>query len=345
MQKPKTKQFDKTAKNREGWLKGLAPFIALAVLLILNALFVKNFAAIEIKDGRLYGSIIDIFHRATPVLLVAIGMTLVIATKGIDLSVGAVMAIAGTVSAILLTQTALPVPAIILIGLVVGAICGMWNGSLVAYLKIQPIIATLILMVAGRGIAQLLTDGQKVTFESKAFEFIGTGSILGLPATIYISAVVFIIAAFLARKTVLGTYIEAVGGNQTAADYCGVNTAHVKLFVYTFCGLCAALAGMIATADIKVADASNVGMYLELDAILAVVIGGTLFSGGRFNLSGTVAGALLIQALATGILMKGLGVEYARIVKAAAVIIICFVQTEYFRSFVSRLLDRRRLPV
>ncbi|HPP75368.1 MAG TPA: ABC transporter permease, partial [Armatimonadota bacterium] len=105
MQKPKTKQFDKTAKNREGWLKGLAPFIALAVLLILNALFVKNFAAIEIKDGRLYGSIIDIFHRATPVLLVAIGMTLVIATKGIDLSVGAVMAIAGTVSAILLTQT------------------------------------------------------------------------------------------------------------------------------------------------------------------------------------------------------------------------------------------------
>jgi simple sugar transport system permease protein len=306
-------------------------------------LLIPNFAKIEIKDGRLFGAMIDILHRGTPVMLLAIGMTLVIATRGIDLSVGAVMAIAGAVSAILLTRTAMPVGCIVLAALGVAVVAGLWNGLLVAYIRIQPIVATLILMVAGRGLAQLLTDGQIITFESKPFEFIGTGSLLYLPFTVFIAAGIFAVTLFFTKKTITGTYIEAVGGNETASEYSGINASRVKLFVYAFSGLCAGLAGLIATADIKAADASHVGLYLELDAILAVVIGGTLFSGGKFNLAGSIIGALVMQTLTTGILMKGIGVEYTLVVKALTVILVCFIQSPSFRKTLSGIIPRPRL--
>jgi len=296
------------------------------LLLVLNVLFIPHFAHFEVKEGRLFGALIDILHRATPVMLLAIGMTLVIATRGIDLSVGAVMAITGAISAVLLNKAELSVGQIIIAALGVSTAAGLWNGALVGYLGIQPIVATLILMVAGRGLAQLVTNGQIITVDNKTFEYIAAGGLLYLPFTVFIAAGISAVAFFLSRKTVIGTFIEAVGGNETAAMYSGINAALVKLFVYGFSGLCAGVAGLIAASDIKAADASHAGLYLELDAILAVVIGGTLFTGGRFSLLGSIIGALIIQTLTTGILMRGIGVEYTLVVKAVAVLVICFIQ-------------------
>ncbi len=323
---PKIRQFPQEA----------LPLAALMALVAINLVLVPNFGRIEIKDGRLFGAMIDILLRAAPVMLIAAGMTLVIATRGIDLSVGAVMAIAGAVSAVLLTQRGLPVWMVVIIGLAVSVVAGVWNGALVAYMGIQPIVATLILMVAGRGLAQLLTDGQIVTFENRAFEYIGGGYLLGLPFPVFIAAGVFAFSLILARKTIIGAYIEAVGGNETASIYSGINAKLVKVFVYAFCGACAGMAGLIAAADIKAADPSRVGLYVELDAILAVVIGGTAFTGGRFSLSGSMLGALMIQTLTTGILMKGIGFEYTLVIKAIIVVLACLLQSTAVRDMVVR---------
>lgn len=310
------------------------PLAAFLALIAYNLAFTSNFGLIEIKDGRLFGTIIDIFHRAVPVILLALGMTLVMATRGIDLSVGAVMAIAGAIAAILLANTTISVPSVVLISLAAAVVCGLWNGVLVAYLRIQPIVATLVLMVAGRGIAQLMTDGQIIPVKNGAFAFIGNGSLMMLPFTIFIAAGVALFTYFITRKTVAGPYIEAVGGNETASVLSGINAISVKLFVYAFCGLCAGIAGLIATADIKAADVSQVGLNLELDAILAVVIGGTLFTGGRFSLLGSIVGALIIQTLTTTILMN-VGVEYTLVVKAVAVILVCVIQSQAFKERLS----------
>jgi simple sugar transport system permease protein len=316
---------------------------ALVLLVSICAAAIPGFARIEIRDGRLFGALIDIMHRGTPVILLAIGMTLVIATRGIDLSVGAVMAIVGAVAALCVSGTHIPVYSIVLIALGVSIVAGLWNGVLVALFRIQPIVATLILMVAGRGLAQLLTGGQIVTIENHTFESIAVGSIFMLPTTIYIAALVLLAAFFIARRTVVGPYIEAVGANETASEYSGINVRLVKLFVYAFSGFCCGIAGLIATADIKAADPTHCGMYLELDAVLAVVIGGTAFTGGRFSLAGSVIGALIMQTLTTGILMRGIGVEYTLVVKAIAVILICTMQSPSFRELFRRPRKSRAL--
>ncbi len=307
--------------------RSAAPLCALGMLLLFDALFVPNFLSIEVKDGRLFGPLVDILHRGSIVVLLSVGMTLVIATRGIDLSVGAVMAITGATCALLLTHSGLAAGTVAAIGLAAAVCAGLWNGAMVAYLRMQPIVATLVLMVAGRGTAQLMTDGQIIWFENPSFAFLGNGAVLGLPVTIFIAGFVALTGLFIGRKTVLGAWIEAVGGNEKASEYSGVSTCGVKLFVYAFCGLCAGLAGIIATADIKAADVSNIGLNIELDAILAVVIGGTSFAGGRFNLIGSTAGAILIQTLTTTIFMMGVGVERILIVKALVVVLVCVLQS------------------
>jgi simple sugar transport system permease protein len=329
--------------RKDALYRSLLPVAALALLVVFNLIFTKNFSSITLKDGRLFGAMIDILYRSSPVILIALGMTLVMATRGIDLSVGAVMALSGATAAILLTTSGLSVPLVILAGLAVATAAGLWNGILVTYLQIQPIVATLILMVAGRGIAQLWTDGRIITFESKSFEFISSGTVLWLPATVFIAVGAYVIAQFLAKKTVLGTYIEAVGGNETATSYAGINVNAVKLFVYAFSGLCAGMAGLIATADIKAADLSNIGLNSELDAILAAVIGGTLFSGGKFNLTGAVFGALIMQTLTTQIYMNGLDKAYTLVIKAAIVIVVCLMQSPALKEMLSKT-KRRSSP-
>lgn len=305
--------------------KALPQLVSLAVILFLNYLAFPGFFDIRIQDGRLFGSLIDVLNRGAPVMILAIGMTAVIASRGVDLSVGAVMAVAGAVAATLV-EADYPLVVVLLAALGVGLACGLWNGLLVAYFDLQPIVATLILMVAGRGIAQLITNGTIVTFVDPGLIFIGGGAFLGVPMPVWIAAVLALIAVLLFRRTALGLLVESVGVNRTASTYAGINSRLILLVVYAFCGLCAATAGIIAAADIRGADANNAGLWLELDAILAVVIGGTSLLGGRFSILMSVLGALIIQAMNTGILISGFPPEYNLILKAAVIIMILLAQ-------------------
>ena len=311
--------------------KLLWPLIILALLLIVDSFLIHDFSRIYMRNGRLYGSMIDILHRGTPVMLLAIGMTLVIATAGVDLSVGAIIAISGAIAAALLVKD-VPVIFVILASLGVSYVAGAWNGILVAYIGVQPIVATLILMVAGRGIAQLISNGQIITFENPRFEFIANGSFAKLPFTITIVVIALAATYVMTRKTALGLFIEAVGNNERGSFYSGINARVVKTLVYAFCGLCAGVAGLIIASDIKAADSNNAGLWLELDAILSVVIGGTSLTGGRFNLAGSIVGALIIQTLTTTILSAGVPVEYTLVVKAIVVLAVCLLQSEQFRK-------------
>jgi len=320
-------------------LASLWPLAMLAVVWALNAAVTPDFARLGIRDGRLYGSMIDVVHRGAPVALLAVGMTLVIASGGIDLSVGSVMAIAGAVAARAIVAGDPSLVVVIVAGLLVAAAAGVWNGLLVAWLGLQPIVATLILLVAGRGVAQLITDGQIIVFERPGFEFLGTGALLGLPFTVWLAAGVAVVVGAALRATSFGLYLEAVGGNERAARLSGLPVGRVKLLAYTVCGLCAGLAGLTATADIKAADVNNCGLYLELDAILAVVLGGTSLSGGRARLLGSLAGALLMQTLTTTMLMRGIGPPYALVVKAVAAVAVCCL---YSRPLRERLAGARR---
>ncbi|SFT56513.1 ABC transporter permease [Mesorhizobium sp. YR577] len=311
-------------------LRRAAPqLISLAVILFLNWLAFPGFFDLRIQDGRLFGSLIDVLNRGAPVMILAIGMTAVIASKGVDLSVGAVMAISGAVAATM-TVDGYPLMAVILTAFAVGIACGLLNGLLVAVFDLQPIVATLILMVAGRGIAQLITEGVIVTFNDPGLMFFGTGSVIGLPMPIVIAALLAIGVILLMRRTALGLLIEAVGVNRSASSYAGINSTLLLIFVYTLSGFCAALAGIIAAADIRGADANNAGLWLELDAILAVVIGGTSLLGGRFSVLMSVLGAIIIQAMNTGILISGFPPEYNLIVKAAVIIMILLAQSASF---------------
>ncbi|MFS2223131.1 galactofuranose ABC transporter, ATP-binding protein YtfT [Pantoea sp. B65] len=318
---------------------GMPQIAALILVLLVDSLVANNFFAIHLQDGRLFGSPIDILNRAAPVALLAIGMTLVIATGGIDLSVGAVMAIAGATAATM-TVAGYSLTLVILVTLGTGIACGLWNGVLVALLKIQPFVATLILMVAGRGIAQLITQGQIVTFNSDALARLGSGTLWWLPVPVWITLLVALLVWLLTRKTALGLFIEAVGINLRAARNAGVTGWLVVMSTYVISGLCAAVAGLIVAADIRGADANNAGLWLELDAILAVVIGGASLMGGRFNLVLSLIAALIIQAMNTGILLSGFPPELNQVVKAVVVMCVLLLQSPRFIQLFKR--GRRR---
>ncbi|MDR0585374.1 MAG: ABC transporter permease [Treponema sp.] len=320
--------------------KVFSALLVLALLLLFNLFFTKNFFVITIHEGHLFGTLIDILNRGAPLMLLSMGMTLVIAsTGGTDLSVGAIIAItAAMVSKLIggnlvmvdgvqtyITET--PMFLAIVISLFTAMALGLWNGVLVTYGKIQPIVATLVLMVAGRGIAQLITSGQIITIYYGPFFFIGGGWFLGLPFAIFIAAFVFIIAQVFTRKTSLGLFIATVGGNANASWYAGINEKAVKLFAFVFSGFCAGVAGLIICSNIKSADANNAGLNTELDAILAAVIGGTNMAGGKFSLTGSLVGALLIQTLTTTIYAFGVPPEVSLVVKALVVVLVCFLQS------------------
>jgi simple sugar transport system permease protein len=328
----------------KGWFTGgglLWAVLSLAALLAFNLVYQPAFFRVTIQDGHLYGTLVDVLNQGAKVMLLALGMTLVIGTGGVDLSVGSVMAITGALAALLVTTTALPFAAVLALCVLAGAALGAWNGLLVTRLRIQPIIATLILMVVGRGIAMLITDGQIVTFEHPAFVFFGNGHFLGLPFTVTIVAVVFAATALLTRRTAIGLFIEAAGDNETASRFCGAPVRLVKVLVYAFSGVCAALAGLIATSNIKAADSSRVGELMELDAIFAVLVGGTALTGGRFTLVGSIIGALLIQTLTTTMYNLGMPPAIAPVPKAVVILLACLLQSPVFRAQLGGLFTRR----
>jgi simple sugar transport system permease protein len=308
-------------------LRRIAPqLVALIVIVTLVSLISPGFLSVTYQNGRLYGSLIDVLVRGAPVALLAIGMTLVIATRGIDLSIGAVIAICGAVAATLVTS-GYPLPVVIFASLCVGLACGLWNGLLVAVLDIQPIIATLILMVAGRGIAQLITEGVILTFNNESFAALGSGSIGSIPVSILIWVTAALLVGLLVRRTALGFLIEATGINRRAAMLAGIRARFLLFFVYAVSGIMAAVAGLIVTADIRGADANNAGLWLELDAILAVVIGGTSLNGGRFSILASLIGAMIIQTINTGILVSGFPPEFNLIIKAGIIILVLTLQS------------------
>lgn len=306
------------------------PLVALFLLLLLNLLIEPKFFSIVIKDGRLFGSLIDILNRVVPLMIISIGMTLVIAKEGIDISVGSVLAIAGAIAASIMENGS--VWTAIIAALMIGIICGFWNGILVTVFEIQPMVATLILLVVGRGIAQLISGGQILTIHNDIYAFIGTGFLFGLPFPIFIGIGIFLIMMFLKKRTAMGLFLESIGNNLTASKFAGIQPKKVILLVYTLSGLCAAIAGIIVSSNVSSADANNAGLWIELDAILAVVIGGTSMRGGRYFLGGTIVGALFIQALSTTIYSIGINPQIVMVVKAIAVIIVCLLQSEEFRK-------------
>ena len=300
--------------------------LTLAALVALVTLFFPDFLRIEVVNGRLVGPIMDILKRGAPVGLLAVGMTLVIATRGIDLSVGTTMAITGAVAAWSITQ-GYGLGGALALALLAGVLAGLWNGTLVAIIGIQPIVATLILMTSGRGIAQLVTEGRILTFSHDGMAFFGSGDLLGIPAPALLWGLTAVAVALLMRRSALGMLIEAVGVNRAASALAGVNATVLLIAVYVASGLCAALAGIVATADIRGADANNAGLWLELDAILAVVIGGNSLLGGRFSIVASVLGALIIQTVDTGILLAGFPSEYNLVIKAGLVLVILVLQS------------------
>jgi len=326
------------------------PTLALVLLLVLNTVVTPTFLSVRIQDGHLYGSLIDILRNGAPVLLVALGMTLVIATRGIDLSVGAVAAIAGAVTCSYLAgspQQAATSTLITAVAIAIGVcvLLGLWNGFLVSVIGIQPIIATLVLMTAGRGLAMLITDGQITTVVSPGFKVIGAGFVATLPVAILIALLVFALAAVLARRTALGLLIESVGINPEASRLAGIRARTITWTVYVFSAFCAGIAGLMIASNTSAADANNAGLWIELDAILAVVIGGTSLAGGKFSLTGTLVGAMFIQTLATTIPTIGIPAEANYLFKAVVVIVVCLLQSPKARAALRNRRPRRTAPV
>ncbi|MGA2763612.1 MAG: ABC transporter permease [Spirochaetia bacterium] len=322
--------------------------VSLGVLLLFNLFFTPHFFRLEIKEGHLYGNLIDILKNGAPIMLLAIGMTLVVATHGIDISVGSVVAVSAGAVAVLIGgdlagNPKYPIAVAMIAALLVCTALGMWNGMLVSRVRMQPIIATLILFVAGRGIAMLFTNSLQLWLYAKPFAILGQGYVLGIPFDIFIVAFVLLLTYVVTRRTAVGLFIEAVGINPTAARFAGINSQNIIFWVYTFSGLCAGIAGLIVCSTVMNADGNNAGRLFELDAILAVVLGGTSLNGGKFFLVGSIIGALIIQTLTTTIYAFGVPSDVAPVVKAFVVWAVCLLQSPRFRSMIANMFVRREL--
>jgi simple sugar transport system permease protein len=322
------------------------PAFCLLALLVLNTVARPQFIKVTVRDGELYGAPIDILRQSAPLMLVALGMTLVIATRGIDLSVGAVMAISGAVSLTIIADTGSPgsVSTVLLamaasVGLAV--LLGVWNGFLVAVIKIQPIIATLVLMLAGRGVALLITGGFITTVTSPPLKFVASGYLLWLPFAFIISMAVIAVVALLERRTALGMLTEAVGINPEASRLAGVRSMGIVMGAYVVSATLAGVAGLIYSSNIMAADANAAGELIELYAILAVVLGGTSLLGGKFSIAGTVVGVLLIQTLNSTILFFGVPSAEAPVFFAVVVIIVVLIQSSRVHRAARSLVQRR----
>ena len=326
--------------------KILWPLVTLGILLLFNLFFTPHFFRIEMLEGHLFGNLIDILKNGAPIMLLAIGLTLVIATHGIDISVGSVVAISAGVVAMLIGgdlagHPKYPIAFAMAAALFVCTAAGMWNGMLVSWIGMQPIIATLILFVAGRGIAMVTTNAMVIWLYVKPFALLGQGYLFGLPFSLYIVAFLLLATYLVTRRTALGMFIEAVGINPTATRFAGINARTILFWCYAFSGFCAGVSGLIVCSTVMSADGNNAGNLFELDAILAVVLGGTSLNGGRFFLLGSMVGALIIQTLTTTIYAFNVAPEIAQVVKALVVYAVSLLQSENFRARVAGMFARR----
>ena len=296
---------------------------AAILLLLLNCLFTPHFLSFQTLGLNL--------QQMTTTTIVAIGMTLVIGTGGIDLSVGSVMAIAGALAPLIflhMSNQFLGNTLAFIVPLLAGAVCGLFNGWLVARFNIQPIIATLILFIAGRGIAQVFTNGAGQPFSNPGFQWIGQGTLLGLPVQAYLMIILVIAFSLIVRRTAFGRYILATGGNASAARLAGVPIGRTKVAVYVITGVLAGLAGIIVVALNSNSDPSSVGLNYELNAIAAVAIGGTALTGGQAKIVGTFLGALIIQLIYTALVGNNVPQAVALVVNAVIILGAVYLQRQ-----------------
>ena len=293
--------------------KNFGATIALIILVVVIGTISPQF--------RTVNNIFSLLRQSSVNGLIALGMTFVILTGGIDLSVGAVLALS-TVFAASMISAGVPVPVAVLISLIIGTVLGLISGFLVSKGRLQPFIATLVTMTIYRGITMIYTNGKPISNlgNSEFLRFIGRGEFLGIPVPVWILLVTFLIFFFLLKKTVLGRKIYAVGSNQKAAAIAGVNINKIKLFVYSVSGFMSALAGIILLSRLGSAQ-PVLGIGYELDAIAAVALGGTSLSGGRGKFYGTLIGVLIIAVLNNGLNILGVSSYYQDVAKGIVILI------------------------
>jgi galactofuranose transport system permease protein len=292
-------------------------YLALALLVVFNLAFTPHFATVANLRLQLV--------QVVPIAIVALGMALVVATEGIDLSVGSVMALAAAVIPLYLGYG--PWPAVAM-AILVGAMVGTLTGGLVAVFGIQPIIATLGVLVAGRAVALVLADGRLVEIFDPTLQALGNGSILGVPITVLVVLVVAVLVIVAVRRSIFGRRLVAIGGNRTAAVLAGLPVRRTLLAVYILSGMLAALAGVVSTARLGASDPSFTGLLIELSAITAVVVGGTPLSGGRIRVVGTLAGAVLMQLIAATVIQHNLPDSLSRMIQASIIVVAVYVQRD-----------------
>lgn len=310
--------FDRS--RAAGWAQEYGVYVAVAVLFLGNVLFTENF----LSGANVRTQLI----QAAPVVIVALGMALVIGTEGVDLSVGSVMALAAAIIPLYLGYGVAPA---ILVALLVGLVAGLFNGFLVAFLRIQPIVATLGLLVAGRGLALVIAGGQLKDIDDPNFLQLGTGDVLGVPIVVLVAAVLSVIVWFVVSRTTFGRRLVAIGDNRRASTLAGLPVRRVLVTVYAISGLLAAIAGVLATARLGAGDPGNAGQLMELSAITAVVVGGTPLSGGKVRIMGTIMGALLMQLVRATLIKHNLPDSTAQMVQAAIIVIAVYATRERSR--------------
>lgn len=318
------------------------PVFCMVLILLVNLVKDPSFFLISINNGVLYGRLVDIANRGSEVAILAVGMTLVVASSaGTDISVGSVMALCACTCCVTLvgygvdTSNEIVVPMFVgvLVGVLTGIVCGCFNGALVAKLRIQPMVATLILYTAARAIGLVVNHNKIVYVRYEPFKMFG--NFIGkcpIPTPIFIAAAVIAVVTAVLHKTALGTYIEAVGINPSASRLMGINSMRIIFLCYVLCGLCAGVAGVVGGSRIYSADANNIGLNYEMDAILAVALGGNSLGGGKFNLAGSVIGAYTIQALTTTLLAMGVSTDQAPVFKAVVIVIVVAIQAPAVRA-------------
>ena len=301
----------------KAWLPAYGVYVAIALLVAYNVFFTPNFLA--------WGNLRIQLIQVAPIVIVALGMAMVIGTEGIDLSVGSVMALA---AALIPLYLGYGVIAAILVSLLAGLVVGLINGTLVARVGLQPIVATLALFVGGRGLALVISEGQLKEVRNPQFIALGSADLLGLPVLVWIAAAFVVLIGFVVRRTVFGRRLLAIGGNRPATELAGLPVKRVLTTVYIISAMLAAVAGVLAVARIQSSDASAVGLLIELSAITAVVVGGTPLTGGRIRVLGTVAGALLMQLVIATMIKHNLRPSTAEMVQAVIILIAVYAARE-----------------
>lgn len=318
---------------------------------VANGNFALSFFTISIRNGLLFGRLIDILNRGSEIAILAIGMTLVVsASAGTDISVGSVMSLAASFCCMLLAgygvsstnEYANPLIVGVLGGLAIGLLCGAFNGFLVSKLNVQPMVATLILFSAARAVGLLLCNNMIVYVRVDSFKIFG-GYIGMIPTPIIIAAICVVIMTLFLKKTALGLYVQSVGINKKASRIAGINSQRIIFICYIICGLCAGIAGIVAASRISSADSNNIGKTFEMDAILAVALGGNSLGGGKFRLAGSVIGAYTIQAITTTLYALGVSTEQAPVYKAIIVLIIVAIQAPPVKAYFKQRAAKKEL--